>query len=71
MKRKPNANTRTLRPDNCLVVLDLKPAPRPAPPSRNWLQIRHHQDRPAATGQTRFTRVLPAILAGLVSHAQP
>jgi len=32
MKAKPNANTRTLRPDKCLVVPSLSPALRPGFP---------------------------------------
>ena len=32
MKAKPNANTRTLRPDKCLVVSSLSPALRPGCP---------------------------------------
>jgi hypothetical protein len=32
MKAKPNANTRTLRPDKCLVVSSLSPGLRPGYP---------------------------------------
>jgi hypothetical protein len=32
MKAKPNANTRTLRPDKCLVVSALSPGLRPDGP---------------------------------------
>jgi hypothetical protein len=32
MKAKPNANTRTLRPDKCLVVSSFSPELRPASP---------------------------------------
>jgi hypothetical protein len=34
MKAKPNANTRTLRPDKCLVVSLLFPGLRPASPRK-------------------------------------
>ncbi len=46
MKAKPNANTRTLRPDKCLVVSSLSPRLRPGYPrniganaatTRGWL----------------------------------
>jgi hypothetical protein len=43
-KAKPNANTRTLRPDKCLVVIVIGPSIAPRPPSQHWGQCRHHQD---------------------------
>jgi hypothetical protein len=42
-------------PHECLVVSDLKPAPRPIPRSRNWFQIRHHQAKSCANDASRFT----------------
>src|ERR1039457_319552 len=59
--------TRERSPHECLVVSDLKPAPRPIPRSRNWFQIRHHQGKSRANGHHGFTCVLAAILASLVS----
>ena len=48
-------------PHECLVVSDLKPAPRPIPRSRNWFQIRHHQVNLARTGVTDFRTSWPRI----------
>jgi hypothetical protein len=59
-KAKPNANTRTLRPDKCLVVSDLNPTPRPVTLSRLWFQIRHHQGKSRANERHRFPYVLAA-----------
>jgi len=43
MKAKPNANTRTLRPDKCLVVKSLDSSLRPVCPSQHGIQRHHHQ----------------------------
>jgi hypothetical protein len=43
MKAKPNANTRTLRPDKCLVVKSLDSSLRPVRPSQHGIHRHHHQ----------------------------
>jgi len=40
---KPNANTRTLRPNKCLVVKSLDSSLRPVPPSQHGIHRHHHQ----------------------------
>src|ERR1039457_5425618 len=40
---KPNANTRTLRPDKCLVVKSLDSSLRPVCPSQHGIHRHHHQ----------------------------
>jgi len=42
-KAKPNANTRTLRPDKCLVVKSLDSSLRPVCPSQHRIHRHHHQ----------------------------
>ena len=42
-KAKPNANTRTLRPDKCLVVKSLDSSLRPVCPSQHGIHRHHHQ----------------------------
>jgi hypothetical protein len=42
-KVKPNANTRTLRPDKCLVVKSLDSNLRPVCPSQYGIHRHHHQ----------------------------
>jgi len=42
-KAKPNANTRTLRPDKCLVVKSLDSSLRPLCPSQHGIHRHHHQ----------------------------
>ena len=43
-KAKPDANTRTLRPDKCLVVIVIDPSLAPLTPPQHWGQCPHHQD---------------------------
>jgi hypothetical protein len=42
-KAKPNANTRTLRPDKCLVVKSLDSSLRPVRPTQHGIHRHHHQ----------------------------
>jgi hypothetical protein len=42
-KAKPNANTRKLSPDKCLVVKSLASSLRPVRPSQHGIQRHHHQ----------------------------
>ncbi len=42
-KAKPNANTRTLRPDKCLVVKSLDSSLRPVSHSQHGIHRHHHQ----------------------------
>ena len=42
-KAKPNANTRTLRPDKCQVVKSLDSSLRPVSPSQHGIHRHHHQ----------------------------
>ena len=50
-KAKPNANTRTLRPDKCLVVKSLDSSLRPVSPSQHGIQRHHHQGVEAREGR--------------------
>src|ERR1039457_2847804 len=56
--------TRERSPHKCLVVSDLKPAPRPIPRSRNWFQIRHHQVNLARTSVADFRTSWPRMWPG-------
>jgi hypothetical protein len=52
MKAKPNTNTRTLRPDKCLVVKSLDSSLRPVCPSQHGIHRHHHQGVEGTEGRT-------------------
>ncbi len=54
-KAKPNANTRTLRPDKCLVVKSLDSSLRPVCPSQHGVHRRHHQEARNSCNRLRRT----------------